>query len=124
MVIELGSAVKFQGRTYFSHFFYLFIVPIYEDKDSFICNGDIQIPNATRSKSQRVCFFVFGMEELFASRIQRQADQGGTYWVFSKVTSWRARHDQCGEILCNFGIFEIVAFVVTPTNFGVASIGE
>ncbi len=35
------SVVKFQGRTYFSHFFYLFIVPIFEDKDSFICNGDI-----------------------------------------------------------------------------------
>jgi len=29
-------------------------------------------------------------------------------------------YDQCGEILWNFGIFEIVAFVVTPTNFGVA----
>ncbi len=44
--------------------------------------------------------------------------------MFSKVMSWRARHDQSGEILWNFGIFEIVAFVVTPTNFGVASIGE
>lgn len=43
---------------------------------------------------------------------------------FSKVRSWRARHDQCGEILWNFGIFEIVAFVVTPTNFGVASIAR
>jgi hypothetical protein len=30
---------------------------------------------------------------------------------FSKVTSWRVRHDQCGEILWNFRIFEIVAFV-------------
>jgi hypothetical protein len=35
------SVVKFQGRTYFSHFFYSSIVPIFEDKDSFICNGDI-----------------------------------------------------------------------------------
>jgi hypothetical protein len=26
------------------------------------------------------------------------------------------------NILCNFGVFEIVAFVVTSTNFGVASI--
>jgi hypothetical protein len=73
-------------------------------------------------KSQRVCFFVFEMEELFASidKLIKVKHIG----YCSKVTCWRARHDQCGEILWNFGIFEIVAFVVTPTNFGVASIGE
>jgi hypothetical protein len=58
------------------------------------------------------------MEELFASRDKLiRVEHIG---CFSKVRSWRARHDQCGEILWNFGIFEIVAFVVTPTNFGVA----
>jgi hypothetical protein len=58
------------------------------------------------------------MEELFASRDKLIRVEHIGY--FSKARSWRARHDQCGEILWNFGIFEIVAFVVTPTNFGVA----
>jgi hypothetical protein len=38
--------------------FILFMIPIFEGKDLFPHNGDILIPNATRSKIHIVHFFV------------------------------------------------------------------
>ncbi len=61
------GVAQFQGKAYFSHFFYSIYSPHLWNRDSLPCNGDIWIPNGAIFESH-IVRFCSRLEKLFTLR--------------------------------------------------------